>query len=255
MSEIAIVGMACQFPDARSPVALWENVLAQRRSFRRIPPERLSLKDYWSGDRNAPDSTYVTEAALIAGYEFDRVSFRVTGNAFRAADFVHWLALDVATQALQDAGCVHGTGLPSERTGVLVGNTLTGEFSRANTLRLRWPYVRRVVEATLAQTECSFQQQFEFLQALEAAYKEPFPVTGEETLAGNLSNTIAGRICNHYDFKGGGYSVDGACSSSLLAVVNGCTALTMGDLDVALVGGIDISLDPFELIGFAKAGA
>lgn len=255
MSAIAIVGMACQFPDARSPMELWENVLAQRRAFRRIPSERLSLEDYWSGDRQATDRTYGTEAALIEGYEFDRVGFRVTGDAFRSADFVHWLALDVATQALVDAGFSKGEGLPSERTGVLVGNTLTGEFSRANTLRLRWPYVRRVIETALAKTDCSLQQSSEFLHELEATYKEPFPTIGEETLAGNLSNTIAGRICNHYDLKGGGYSVDGACSSSLLAVANGCTALTVGDLDVALVGGVDLSLDPFELVGFAKAGA
>ena len=37
---IAIVGMACVYPDARSPVELWENVLACRRVFRAMPPER-----------------------------------------------------------------------------------------------------------------------------------------------------------------------------------------------------------------------
>ena len=78
---------------------------------------------------------------------------------------------------------------------------------------------------------------------------------GEETLAGGLSNTIAGRICNHFDLKGCGYTVDGACASSLLAVDHACSALAAGDLDVALAGGIDLSLDPFELVGFSKAGA
>ena len=33
MNAIAIVGMACVYPDARSPGELWENVLAQRRAF------------------------------------------------------------------------------------------------------------------------------------------------------------------------------------------------------------------------------
>jgi enediyne polyketide synthase len=93
------------------------------------------------------------------------------------------------------------------------------------------------------------------LAALERRYKAPFPEPGEETLAGGLSNTIAGRICNHFDLKGGGYTVDGACASSLLAVANACSALAAGDLDVAVVGGVDLSLDPFELVGFARAGA
>ena len=44
------------------------------------------------------------EAAVIEGYEFDRVGFRVAGDEFRAADLAHWLALDVAARALADAG-------------------------------------------------------------------------------------------------------------------------------------------------------
>ena len=58
----------------------------------------------------------------------------------------------------------------------------------------------------------------------EEVFKAPFPVPDEETLAGGLSNTIAGRICNHFGFGGGGYTVDGACASSLLSVANACSA-------------------------------
>lgn len=252
---IAIVGMACHYPDARSPTDLWENVLAQRRAFRSLPAERLRLEDYLSPDRTAPDHTYSGHAALIEGYGFDRVSFRVVGSTFRSADLAHWLALDVAARALHDAGFPEGKGLPRETTGVLLGNTLTGEFSRANSLRLRWPYVRRVVEAALADEAWSPNRRQTFLDRLETAYKAPFPPVGEETLAGNLSNTIAGRVCNYFDLKGGGYTVDGACASSLLAVATACSALTAGDLDIALAGGVDLSLDPFELVGFAKTGA
>lgn len=255
MNAIAIIGMACVYPDARTPGELWENVLAQRRSFRRVPPERLRLEDFFSADPRAPDATYATEAAVIEGYDFDRVAFRVVGSTFRAADLAHWLALDVAAKALADAGFTDGNGLPREATGILLGNTLTGEFSRANTLRLRWPYVRRVLNGALVKENWSAEQREKFLTELEEKYKSPFPPVSEETLAGGLSNTIAGRICNQFDLKGGGYTVDGACASSLLATANACSSLVAGDLDVALAGGVDLSLDPFELVGFAKAGA
>ena len=43
--------------------------------------------------------------------------------------------------------------------------------------------------------------------------------------------------------------------SSLLAVTTACSALSAGDLDVALVGGVDVSSNPFGLVGFARAGA
>jgi enediyne polyketide synthase len=247
--------MACVYPDARTPVELWENVLAQRRAFRLLPPERLRKEDYWSPDRRSPDRSYTVQAAVIEGYEFDRVAFRVVGSTFRSTDPAHWLALDVASRALVDAGFPDGRGLPRESTGTLVGNTLTGEFSRAGLMRLRWPYVRRTVDASLAKQGWESEARQSFLSELESDYKSPFEPVGEESLAGGLSNTIAGRICNHFDFKGGGYTVDGACASSLLAAANGCSALTAGDLDVALAGGVDLSLDPFELVGFAKTGA
>ena len=253
--QIAIVGMACLYPDADSPQELWENVLSQRRAFRRFPSERLSLSDYYSPDKSAPDVIYSTQAAVIEGYEFDRIAYKVVGSTFRSADLAHWLALDIASQALNDAGFPDGKGLNKETTGVLLGNTLTGELSRANTLRLRWPYVRHRVEEQLLKQGLSDKERQIFLNELENRFKEPFEPIGEESLAGNLANTIAGRICNYFDLKGGGYIVDGACSSSLLAVANGCSALVAEDLDIALVGGVDISMDPFELVGFAKTGA
>jgi enediyne polyketide synthase len=254
-SGIAIVGMACCYPDANNPRELWENVLAQRRAFRRMPPERLRLEDYFSNDARVADAIYASEAAVIEGYEFDRARFRVAGATFRSVDLAHWLALDVADQALRDASFIDGSGLPLETTGVLVGNTLTGEFSRAATLRLRWPYVRRKVEHRIGAEGWDKPRRSEFLDRLEADYKSPFPEAGEESLAGALSNTIAGRICNYFHFGGGGYTVDGACSSSLLAVAKACSALEAGELDAALAGGVDLSLDPFELVGFAKVGA
>lgn len=253
--EIAIVGMACHYPDATSPKELWENVLSQRRAFRRIPSERLRLEDYFSEDRAAPDTTYATQGAFIQNYAFDRIRYQISGRTYRASDLAHWLALDVASRALADAGFVGSESLPLQAAGVIVGNTLTGEISRANSLRLRWPYVRRVLDAKLHQEGWPLEQRAAFLSEIEVSYKEPFAPVNEETLAGGLSNTIAGRICNYFDLKGGGYTVDGACSSSLLAVITACNALAASDLDLALAGGVDLSLDPFEIVGFAKTMA
>lgn len=253
VQSIAIVGAACRYPDARTPEELWENVLSQRCSFRRIPAERLRLEDYFSDDRTIPDTIYSTQAAVIEGFEFDRVKFKISGNTFRSADLTHWLALDTAAKAFDDGGFSHL--LPNEMTGVFLGNTLTGEFSRANIMRLRYPYVRRTVESVLREQNACIDEIPRILAKLEEIYKKPFPPIGEESLAGGLSNTIAGRICNYFDLKGGGFSIDGACSSSLLAVSNACSALVAGDVDIALAGGVDLSLDPFELVGFAKIGA
>ncbi|GAA0546971.1 type I polyketide synthase [Actinomadura livida] len=255
MTRIAIVGMACRYPDATSPKELWENALAGRRAFRRLPDVRMRLADYWDADPAAPDRFYARMAAVIEGYEFDRIGYRVAGSTYRSTDLTHWLALDTAAQALSDAGFPMGEGLPRERVGAIVGNTLTGEFSRANVMRLRWPYVSRTVSAALKEQGWEDDRLTDFLSELEERYKSSFPPIDEDSLAGGLANTIAGRLCNYFDFNGGGYTVDGACSSSLLSVATAGGLLADGDIDVAVAGGVDLSIDPFELIGFAKTGA
>src|SRR5919198_3901209 len=255
MVRIAVVGMACRYPDADSPTELWENAVAGRRAFRRLPDERMRLEDYWDADPAAPDRFYARTAAVIEGYEFDRLGHKIAGSTYRSTDLTHWLALDIAGRALTDAGFPMAEGLAKARTGVVVGNPLTGEFARANLMRLRWPYVRRTVGTALQEQGWDDERVAEFLDTLEGTYKAPFPRIDEDTLAGGLSNTIAGRICNYFDLGGGGYTVDGACSSSLLSVAHACRALTGGDADIAVAGGVDLSVDPFEMVGFAKTGA
>ncbi len=255
MSTISIIGMACRYAGACSPRQLWENVLAQRRSFRRIPAVRLRIEDY-SPEDQGEDGIYLRTAAVLEDYDFDRVRFRVSKETFDSTDLSHWLALDVAWQALEDAKLLDATDRQRERIGVYIGNSLTGEFSRANLLRLRWPYVRRVLATALTHNGRDQNGDLrKLLMEIGSLYKAPFPATTEESLAGGLSNTIAGRICNYFNFKGGGYIVDGACASSLLAVSTACAALETGDIDVAIAGGVDLSLDPFELAGFSKLGA
>jgi enediyne polyketide synthase len=254
-ARISIVGIGLRYPDATSPDELWENVLAGRRAFRRLPDERMNHEDYFSADPATPDKFYASKAAVLRDYDFDRVGYKIAGSTYRSTDLTHWLALDVASRALIDAGFPEGEGLPKRTTGVILGNSLTGEFSRANIMRLRWPYVRRTVAAALAEKGWSDEETGNFLADLEVQYKEPFPAINEDSLAGGLANTIAGRICNYFDFAGGGFTVDGACSSSLLSIVTAANALGERDLDVALAGGVDLSIDPFEVIGFAKTGA
>lgn len=138
---------------------------------------------------------------------------------------------------------------------MVLGNSLTGDSSRANSLRLRYPYVRRIVARLLDERGMGLRESAELLRELEHRFKAPFPEPDEDTLAGGLANTVAGRICNHFDLRGGGFTVDGACASSLLAVADGCRMLASGEADAAIVGGVDLSIDPFELIGFARTGA
>lgn len=246
--------MASFYAGAKDLKEFWETVLTRRCGFREFPRQRLPLDEYGSANRDDRDKTYVTRAAVIDGFDFDWQAQRVPKAVFEATDPVHWLALTTAIEAIKEAG-VDLDAIGRERAGVILGNSLTGEVSRANLLRLRWPYVRRAIAEGAAQTGMRDNDLIALIRAVEQTFKGAFPVPNEDLLAGALSNVIAGRICNALDLKGGGYVVDGACASSLLAVSAACEALAAGRLDMVVAGGVDISLDPLEMVGFARTGA
>ena len=243
-TPIAIVGLACRFPDADDPLALFESTLAGRRSFRRLPP----------GRSGGPAGGQLPRAALLEGWQFSRAEFGITEAAYRSADPAHWLALETAGRALADAGFPGGQGAARDRAGVIIGNTLTGEVSRAAALHTQWPFVATVLAGALAAGDVPLAGRPRVLGHAARAFAAPFPEPGPDTLAGGQPGAIADRICQHFGFRGGGHAVDTAHSSALLAVATGCAFLATGELDFVLAGGVDISLDLFELGGLARAG-
>lgn len=245
--------MACVYPGAHSPEELWQNILAGRRLFRKMPAERLP-QEYFDPDPTIPGKSYCDQAAVITNWTFDPVAFRIPPVTVEASDLAHWLALSTGKAAIADAGLDLET-LDRSRIGVALGNTLTGEFFRSHALRFRWPYVDRAIRRVLKSGTSDTDQVDALIAAVQQVYEAPLPEITEDSLAGNMSNTIAGRICNYFDLGAGGYTIDGACSSSLLAVAMACNALRDGDMDIALAGGVDVSLDPFEIVGFAKTRA
>jgi enediyne polyketide synthase len=249
----AIVSLACRYPDAATPEALWQNALEGRRAFRPIPAERLDLAHYAAEIVGEADSITGIKAGLLTDWQFDCARFRIPQPAFEAADLTHWLALEVAADAIDRAG--GPAVLDRDRTAVVVANTLTGEFSRAAMLRLRAPFLDEILAEAIAATGLDEAQSGSLRRRFSAALRERFPTPTEETLAGGLSNTIAGRIANYFDLRGGAYAVDAACASSLVAVADAANLLALGEVDAVLVGAVDLSLDPFELVGFSRNGA
>jgi enediyne polyketide synthase len=252
---IAIVGLACRYPDAPDLQSFWDLVRGGRLAFRPIPPGQLDLGDLLDADRGPPDNARRTRAALIEGWELDHAAYQPPG-ARGHVDPAHFLALDTAARALRDAGFPGGNGLDRQRAGVTIGNTVTSELRRAATLRLYWPHIRGALATALATTAGPpGEWRNEVLETAAQCFVNSLPEVTAGSLADGPAGSIAGRICARFDFQGGGHPLTATCSSSLVAVAAACAALATGDLDFALAGGVDIGLDPFDLVAFARAGA
>ncbi|MEA3037308.1 MAG: enediyne polyketide synthase [Sphingomonadales bacterium] len=250
---LLIAGAACRYPEASSPAELLRNSLEGRRAFRAIPPERLVVQDYHRSLIGEADSITPILAGLLVDWHFDAARFRIPRSVVDSTDLAHWLALEVAADAVEAAGGLDR--LDPARTAVVVANTLTGEFSRAAQLRLRWPWLDQLLHRSLAnagiEERAAAAARLAFRNGLRSVFRDP----DEDTLAGGLANTIAGRIANYFDLHGGAFSVDAACASSLIAITTAADLLVAGRADAVLVAAVDLSLDPFELVGFSRNGA
>src|SRR5215472_191210 len=193
--SVAIVGLACRYPDADDVAGFFQVIMHGRRAFRRIPACRIESADNYKSGHGAPGGIYGTRAALIEGWRFDRAAFGVSQASYLSAEPAHWLAMETTARALAAAGVSCGTGLPGTRTGVYVG---------------------------------------------------------AGSLAGTRPGTIPAAICGQFGFGGGGFSIDAGAASSLVAVASACSALAAGELDAAVAGGVDVSLEPLELTGQAR---
>ena len=70
---------------------------------------------------------------------------------------------------------------------------------------------------------------------------------------GNTLSIIANRLSYIFDLRGPSLTVDTACSSSLVALHEARHALSRGEIDAALVGGVNILAAPFGFISFSQA--
>lgn len=87
--------------------------------------------------------------------------------------------------------------------------------------------------------------------ALLKGHAEKNPDVYEMT--GNHSSILGARISYYLNLKGPCITIDTACSSSLVAAHMACQALENGDIDLALVGGVTLYLDPTTYEMMCKA--
>ncbi|KAI1407361.1 ketoacyl-synt-domain-containing protein [Hypoxylon sp. FL1857] len=116
--EIAVVGMACRFPQADNLEEFWELLKTGRTAFGTIPPERFNpadisrepkLPEYWGNFLRRPDA-------------FDHRFFGISGREAKSMDPQQRLALQVAYEALESSGyCAGATDSRATDVGCYLG--------------------------------------------------------------------------------------------------------------------------------------
>jgi acyl transferase domain-containing protein/NAD(P)H-dependent flavin oxidoreductase YrpB (nitropropane dioxygenase family) len=244
VEPLAIIGMGCMFPDAPNLRAYWQNILNQHDAVREVSPDRWRPEDFFSTDRVARDRLYSKWGAFLGNVVFDPLKYQIPPASLFSIEPVQLLALEVAAEALADAG-YDRPDFPRKRTAVIMAAAGTHEQGMRYGIRtLMRQYVPRAAGLTDEQRE----QVYDSLE-------RQLPEWTEDSFPGILANVIAGRIANRFDLGGSNFTVDAACASSLAALQTAAAQLRSGACDAALVGAADGNNSAFCFMCFAKTHA
>lgn len=215
VDDIAIVGLATRFPgDMNSADEMWTALLEGRDASSDLPEGR------WSEFLGEPRiAERVAKAHTRGGYlsdikGFDSEFFALSKMEADNLDPQQRMALELTWEALEHAR-IPASSLRGGDVGVYVGSS---------------------------------NNDYMFLAVADPTTAHPYAITG------TTSSIIANRVSYFFDFRGPSESIDTACSSSLVAAHQGVRALRSGEIDVAIVGGVNAMVTPIVTIGFDEVG-
>ncbi|HRW18314.1 MAG TPA: type I polyketide synthase [Dermatophilaceae bacterium] len=253
---VAIVGLAAIMPQAPDGDAFWANITGGRYCITEVPPERWDPALYYSPDHSARDKTYSTIGGWVRDFEWDPIRWRMPIPPTVAAQMdqgQRW-ALSAGRRALMDAGWPTW-GIDSDRIAVILGNAIGGEKHYQSSMRIQLPEALKRLEESPTLRGLSREQQVAIVEETRAAYLDNMFEITEDTMPGELSNVIAGRIANVLNLRGPNYTTDAACASGLAALNSAILGLNDHQYDAVLTGGIDRNMGVDAFVKFCKIGA
>ncbi len=230
---VAIVGMAAAFGPLEDMEGFRAAVAGARSACIPRPETRFRGADAAAG---AVLDGRAARGGFMAGVEVDPSTFRIPPSEIADILPQHLLMLQVAWEAMGDAGLPERAKRPD--MGAVVG---MGFDYEATQFHLRWRLAREAgAWARELGRDLSGAELQAWLEALRAAWGPP--LTPTRTL-GALGGIIANRIGREFGFGGPTFVVSDEAASGLRALEIGVRALQRREADAFLVGAVDMAAD------------
>ncbi|UYQ65143.1 aminotransferase class I/II-fold pyridoxal phosphate-dependent enzyme [Streptomyces peucetius] len=240
--DVAIVGMACRFPGARNVSQYWRLLEAPKAQFATVPDSRWRSGAFLSDNFRDTSAAYTDTMALLPDVgHFDASHYGIPPRRARSMDPQHRLLVDLAREAIQDAGW-EAEGFDREETSVITSLTESG-YREISTVQIRMrqlaggEFGARMADPRWART----------VRAVDGLHGT--------SVSGLLLNMGPNMISSVFDLHGESYALDSACSGGLMAVANAVHAVRAGRCRIALAGGAQLILTPDLLVGLCRVGA
>ncbi|KAF8246071.1 ketoacyl-synt-domain-containing protein [Wilcoxina mikolae CBS 423.85] len=214
---LAIVGMACRWPGgATSPEAFWDLLMNKKSAQSDVPPTRFNGTAFHHPDVQRR-GTVVSEKGYFLQHdprEFDHSFFGLSPLEAKGMDPQQRQLLEVVYECIESAG-IKMEDLSGSDTACMVA-TFTADYLR---MRARDP--------------------------------EEHPAYA---LPGESPTILSNRISYCFNLKGPSMTIDTACSSSLYALHMAASSIHAGDVEGAIVAGVNLILTPDQSISGTKLG-
>ncbi len=202
-SEIAIIGLMGRFPGSKNIEDFWENLQMGRELISFFSEEELLSSGISSSTLNNPN--YIKARAILEDAElFDASFFGFNPREAEITDPQHRLFLECAWSALESAG--YDSQIYKGAIGVYAGAGLSSYLLNV--------YLNQNIIDSI-----------DPLQLMVAGDKD----------------FLTTRVSYKLHLEGPSFTVQTACSTSLVAVHLACQSLLNGECDIALAGGVAIS--------------
>ena len=236
-NDVAIIGMACVFPQAPDLQTYWQNIVSKVDAISDPPGERGKQFDQvFDSDSSANDRIYSKRGGYLEDtYSFNPFSYGIMPVSVDGSEPEHFMALKVAHEAFIDAGFPEKP-FNRERTEVILGR---GTFvNRGYFTLLQHGFILDQTIRLLGELHPEYTP--EELQTIKQELKTTLPPFNAQTAAGLAPSVMAGIIANRLDLKGRNLVLDGACASGLIALEIGMQDLLADKCDAVLIGGVQI---------------
>ncbi len=207
IEEVAIVGMSGRYPMSSNLDEFYNNLKAGKDCVTEIPKERWDYRLHFSDSSEQDGKIKGKWGGFVDDVDkFDSLFFNISPKEAELMDPQERLFLEVVWHALEDSGYTKSF-LKGHKVGVYLGAT--------------WSEYQLI--------------------AVENK------INLGDSLYPNCSlASIANRISYQLSFTGPSMAIDTMCSSSLTALHYANEALRRGEIDFAVVGGVNLSLHPYK---------
>ena len=212
---IAIIGIACRFPEANDHNQFWQNLEQGINSISEVHSQRWEVDKYYSDTPETPNKTISKWGGLIEGVDqFDAQFFGISPREATRIDPQQRIMLELSWSCIEDAG-YSPSQLSGKDVGVFIG-------------------------------ACSYD-------SILLMNQNQDNVEGHSG-TGTWTCMIPNRISSFFNLHGPSIPIDTACSSSLVAIHYAVKSLKESECEMALVGGISVLFTSTTYIQMSQLG-